>query len=190
MELGGVRWGRPSAAERERLLEAAQQADVSYDHVGSTLAPERWPDRSPRARSRVLGHGDEAFATAITRLTAWAPQRALGAGVFPDGVRPTLGATLLVELRLGPLTVVVPDRVVAVVDEPGRWGFAYGTLPGHAERGEESFLVTQDDDGTVTGTVTVDATMGTLAARLAAPVVYGIQRFAVARYLGAVVIDA
>jgi uncharacterized protein (UPF0548 family) len=190
MEIGGVRWGRPSAAERQRLLESAQQADVTYDHIGSTLEPERWPDRRPRARSRVLGHGDETFALAVARLNTWAPQRALGAAVFPEGIRPTLDATLLVELRLGPLTVVVPDRVVAVVDEPGRWGFAYGTLPGHAERGEESFLVTLGDDGTVTGTVTVDAVMGTLAARLATPVVYGIQRFAVARYLGAVVIDA
>jgi uncharacterized protein (UPF0548 family) len=184
MEIAGVRWGRPSPEERERLLEAARVAEVTYDHVGSTLAPEA----KGKARSRVLGHGDEDFATAVERLKTWAPQKAIGAPVFPEATPPTLGVTILVELHLGPLTVVVPDRVVAVVDEPGRFGFAYGTLPGHAERGEESFVVTRADDGTVTGTVTVDATMGTLAARLATPVVYGIQRFAVARYLGALVV--
>ena len=43
----------------------------------------------------------------------------------------------------------MPVRVVRVVDEPGRRGFAYGTLPGHPERGEESFVVQLADDGTV-----------------------------------------
>jgi uncharacterized protein (UPF0548 family) len=38
-------------------------------------------------------------------------------------------------------------RIVYVVDEPGpvgRYGFAYGTLPDHAESGEERFLVEWD----------------------------------------------
>lgn len=188
MEIAGVRWGRPSAEERARLIDAARAAEVTYDHVGSTLEPDRWPARSPRARSRVLGRGEAVFAEAVERLNRWAPQQALGAAVFPEEARPTSGTTIIVELRLGPITVVVPNRIVMVVDEPGRFGFAYGTLPGHAESGEESFLVTQADDGTVTGTVTVDARLGTLAARLGAPVVYGVQRLAVARYLGALVV--
>jgi uncharacterized protein (UPF0548 family) len=44
---------------------------------------------------------------------------------------------------------VVAERlpIVYVVDEPGplqRFGFAYGTLPGHAGTGEERFLVEWD----------------------------------------------
>ena len=39
-----------------------------------------------------------------------------------------------------------PCRVVYVVDEPDRRGFAYGTLPGHPESGEELFLVRYDPD--------------------------------------------
>ena len=31
--------------------------------------------------------------------------------------------------------------VVYVIDEPRRFGFAYGTLPDHVERGEERFLI-------------------------------------------------
>jgi uncharacterized protein (UPF0548 family) len=34
--------------------------------------------------------------------------------------------------------------VVYVVDDENRRGFAYGTLPGHAERGEELFAVRYD----------------------------------------------
>ena len=35
------------------------------------------------------------------------------------------------------------------MDEPRRFGFAYGTLPGHVEQGEERFLVERTDDDTV-----------------------------------------
>ncbi len=43
----------------------------------------------------------------------------------------------------------LPCRVIYVIDEPKRKGFAYGTLPGHPECGEESFIVDQTDDGSV-----------------------------------------
>lgn len=68
----------------------------------------------------------------------------------PDGNRfiaPGDSATLT--LRLGPLRVKAPVRVVYVVDERDRRGFAYGTLPGHPERGESSFVVERTSDGSV-----------------------------------------
>ena len=40
-------------------------------------------------------------------------------------------------------------RIVYTIDEPRRFGFAYGTLPRHAEKGEERFLVEHLDDDTV-----------------------------------------
>jgi uncharacterized protein (UPF0548 family) len=39
--------------------------------------------------------------------------------------------------------------VVYVVDEPNRKGFGYGTLAGHPEDGEESFIVERTEDGSV-----------------------------------------
>lgn len=50
-------------------------------------------------------------------------------------------------------SVTAPCRVIYVIDEPGRKGFAYGTLPGHPECGEEAFIVDQTDDGSVWLTV-------------------------------------
>jgi uncharacterized protein (UPF0548 family) len=43
----------------------------------------------------------------------------------------------------------IPARVVYVIDEPDRKGFAYGTLPGHPERGEEAFVVERRADDSV-----------------------------------------
>ncbi|MEJ1231303.1 MAG: DUF1990 domain-containing protein [Galbitalea sp.] len=39
--------------------------------------------------------------------------------------------------------------VVYVVDRPARKGFAYGTLPGHPESGEESWMLDRSEDGSV-----------------------------------------
>ena len=59
------------------------------------------------------------------------------------------GDTAELTIPLGIGGVVAPCRVIYVIDEPNRKGFAYGTLPGHPERGEESFIVDQTEDGSV-----------------------------------------
>ncbi|MDP9026471.1 MAG: DUF1990 domain-containing protein [Actinomycetota bacterium] len=66
----------------------------------------------------------------------------------PDGsalIRP--GDTALLKWMLWPARI--PARVVYVIDEPDRKGFAYGTLPGHPERGEEAFVVERRADDSV-----------------------------------------
>jgi uncharacterized protein (UPF0548 family) len=51
--------------------------------------------------------------------------------------------------HVGPLKIREPVQVVAVVDEPDRKGFAYGTLTGHPVSGEEAFLIERRQDGSV-----------------------------------------
>jgi uncharacterized protein (UPF0548 family) len=76
--------------------------------------------------------------------------------------------------------------VVYVVDEPDRRGFAYGTLPGHAETGEELFLVRYDPASEeVHAIVTAFSRHATWWSRLAAPLTSVIQRFVTERYLRA-----
>ena len=167
------------------MLEAADAAGITYDHVGSTLSPDRWPDRAPHVESLALGTGGPCFAAARDGLTSWACHRGIHASVHPPDAAIEVGTDVLVVLPAGPLCIVVPDRIVAVVDEVDRFGFAYGTLDGHQERGEEAFLVERLDDDSVLGTVRVDAVAATRSARLAAPVVTRFQHVAVRRYLTA-----
>src|SRR5690606_5632777 len=58
------------------------------------------------------------------------------------------GAAIAVLVRTAGVWWLNASRVVYVVDEAdamrARFGFAYGTLPGHAETGEEQFLVEHD----------------------------------------------
>lgn len=64
------------------------------------------------------------------------------------------GDTAILTMRVLLVAVAAPVRVVYVVDEPDRVGFAYGTLAGHPLSGEESFVVDRTEDGSVWLTIT------------------------------------
>ena len=83
-----------------------------------------------------------------------APVRPAVVGEAGETVFTAEGTALLrpgdvARLRMGFWPRRIPARVVYVVDEPRRRGFAYGTLPGHPERGEESFVVERLADDSV-----------------------------------------
>jgi uncharacterized protein (UPF0548 family) len=50
---------------------------------------------------------------------------------------------LILSLGVAAIRLRAPCRIVYVIDEPDRRGFAYGTLPGHPERGEEAFIISR-----------------------------------------------
>ncbi|MDI2097928.1 DUF1990 family protein [Ruicaihuangia caeni] len=56
-------------------------------------------------------------------------------------------ATLVVPVLGIPFSL--PTRVVFLIDEPNRKGFATGTMRGHPLSGEESFVIEQGEDGAV-----------------------------------------
>lgn len=124
------------------------------------------------------------FERAATRLMGWQVHESAGlrvaaseASVVPDGVA---------EMYLGPrlLGVRAVCRVVYVIDEPDRVGFAYGTLPGHAESGEEAFIL-ERADGVVRFTVRAFSEPATRLARLGGPVTRLAQNIMTSRYLNA-----
>jgi uncharacterized protein (UPF0548 family) len=69
--------------------------------------------------------------------------------VRPQASTPRAEPGTQVTVHLGPrgLSLRAPCEVVWAVEEPRRRGFAYGTLRGHPERGEEAFLVEWDEPG-------------------------------------------
>lgn len=74
---------------------------------------------------------------------------ALGSGRPDDGapwVSPGMTATLVVG---GPRAPEAPVKVVWVVDEPGRIGFAYGSRPGHPLQSEHLLLLEHAEDDSV-----------------------------------------
>lgn len=137
----------PGVAALERLLSEAQDADVTYEPVGATRVRLRRPGFTTQRHERRLGEGAEAFAAGADGLRRWEAHRRAGARLVPDEPPLEAGTSVLVAVRLLGLHAVAPCRIVYVTDEPERFGFAYGTLPGHPEAGEESFHIEQRTDG-------------------------------------------
>ena len=104
-------------------------------------------------------------------------------GTGEEVVRP--GESAVLRIGWGRLSIPAPLRVVYVVDEPRRRGFAYGTLPGHPERGEESFVVEHREDDSVWLTVRAFSRPAHPALWLGYPVLRIAQATATARYLAA-----
>jgi uncharacterized protein (UPF0548 family) len=67
-------------------------------------------------------------------------------------------------------------RVVYLLDEERRFGFAYGTLADHAERGEECFLVERREDDSVWYDLLAFSRPGHWLTWLGFPVVRGLQK--------------
>jgi uncharacterized protein (UPF0548 family) len=158
--------------------------ELSYPEVGAT-AGDLPPGYHHVRRGRVIGHGAEVLDRAADALLGWEMNRRAGITIEPDAERVAVGVTVRQTLRLGPLAVVAPCRVIGVVDEPRRRGFTYGTLPGHPERGEERFELTRLDDDSVRFEITAFWRAARWYSRLGGPVVWAVQRAATTRYLHA-----
>jgi len=124
-----------------------------------------------------------SFAAAREDLLQWQLQRRAGFQVSASSSRIEVDAVAVLALGVGPFKIRSPVRVVYVIDEPDRCGFAYGTLPSHPASGEECFLLERDALGTVSLTVRAFSRPGTWWSRLLRPAVSGTQRLVTSRYL-------
>ncbi|RKS71530.1 uncharacterized protein (UPF0548 family) [Motilibacter peucedani] len=137
-------------------------------------------------RSVLVGRGSDSWERASSLLIAWGVKTRSGFAVEPAPAAPvSTGSRVWLVARIGVVRVREPVVVVAVVDEPGRRGFAYGTLEGHPVAGEEAFVLHRASDGTVWLTLRslTRAATGPRCALL--PVALLAQRFYRWRYLRA-----
>src|SRR3954447_18894252 len=142
------RTGRVSVAQLTAIAGDAADATPTYTTVGATLTGPLPTGFRHDHYEAALPDRTDAFELGAEGLRRWAAHRGAGLAVGPEDP-PTEGATVAVAAPLGPLTAIAICRIVAVVDEADRFGFAYGTLPGHPECGEEAFLVARHGDATV-----------------------------------------
>ena len=123
---------------------------------------------------------DEAGVPVRPRSTE--PEQAFGEDGTPLAAA---GATAVLAIPLLGFTFRAPIRVVYVVDEPNRRGFAYGTLPGHPESGEESFVVEHLADDSVWVVIRAFSRPSKPVFWLGYPVLRFMQARATKRYLRA-----
>lgn len=114
--------------------------------------------------------------------------RRAGLVVVTDGPA-TPGRTVALRPRTGPaawLRIAAPCEVTEVIDRPDARGFTYRALPGHPERGTESFLLVRDPETAVVRLhIEAESEHATLLARLGAPLARAEQNRLTRRYLAA-----
>lgn len=160
----------------EARLRAAR---FTYPEVGHS-AGEPPPGYAAFTYTRTLATRD--FGAASAALLSWQVQLRSGIRVAASSANVEADSVVLMRIGLGPFAVGAPCRVVYVVDEPDRQGFAYGTLPGHPESGEESFVLQVEDNGRLIFTITAFSRPATVLTKLAGPIGRAAQRAMTSRY--------
>jgi len=140
----------PSDDEVAHFLAHQKTLDFSYSPTGFTNAPA--PDDWEVDHNRIcLGQGRAVFERGKAALRAWTMFDLGWVRLRPVGVPLLVGQQVCVMASSLGVIAVNACRIVQTFDEAGasgeavhRFGFTYGTLPGHVERGEERFVVTWD----------------------------------------------
>jgi uncharacterized protein (UPF0548 family) len=134
---------KPSAEAIQRFLAAQSKLGFNYSAVGATAS--QLPAGFIVDRTRIkLGKGEPTFHAAKAALQRWR-QLDLGwleAWSSETPIQP--GEVIAIVARAIGFWWLNACKIVYVVDESGpitRFGLAYGTLPDHAGRGEERFLI-------------------------------------------------
>ena len=134
---------KPSDEQIRNIIAAQRNMPFSYPDAGATSGT--FPAGYKVDRNRVrLGEGSDVFDRAVEAVNRWEMFNLGWIKLCWPEAPIAVGSTVVVLASLYGLWSLNTCRIVYVVDEDGpvrRYGFAYGTLPVHEERGEERFLV-------------------------------------------------
>lgn len=137
---------RPTDDQVRSALEARQDAPFTYPHVGAieVECPPGYLRNSVRVQ---LGTGERTYAAAVSALQNWRQFDVGWVDLCWPTTNPTAGAVVGVLAHVWGVWALSISRIIAVIDEREprhRYAVIYGTLPQHAETGEERFQIEWD----------------------------------------------
>ncbi len=145
-------FARPSSSQLHQYLSAGKEMSPLYTERLDTQTDFELKRRSPLARKYdydettvLLGEGREVFESAKQLIRGWKMFPAKWTKIYPQNAPIEVGQRVAVLFNLLGLWWWNSSEIQYIIDDDRRFGFAYGTLPGHLELGEELFLVTIDE---------------------------------------------
>ena len=173
-----LRIRKPDDATIRAFLDAQRSLPFTHDAVGSTRGepPAGYVVDHNRA---PLGAGQATFHRAADALRQWRMFDLGWVELCWPGTPIEARATVGILARVLGLWSLMACRIVYVIDETApvrRLGFAYGTLPEHAERGEERFTVELQPDGRVWYDLLAFSRPKALHARAGLPLTRSLQK--------------
>ena len=140
---------KPDQESLDSWLGRLSQVDFNYVEVGLTRGDVQPKGYHVDRHAVQLGLGEEAYQRALGAF------RGLNMWNFPWMEMVTRDKSMRLGTELATLTqqmgvwFLMPCRIVNMIDEKNRIGFAFGTLTGHVEQGEERFLIERRQDDSV-----------------------------------------
>jgi uncharacterized protein (UPF0548 family) len=134
---------KPSVDALRRFMAAQAKLPYTYEAVGATADTPPAGYVVDRTRTK-LGEGEPVFRSAITALQRWDQFRLGWVEAWSPDTPIQPGEVVAVIGRAIGVWWLNACRIVYIVNEAGpisKFGFAYGTLPGHVESGEERFMI-------------------------------------------------
>lgn len=167
---------RPSAAQTQAHIFRQQHLPYSYTETGFTQRDEKVKGYDNDLNFIELGKGEATWQTAKNAIRQWIMFPASWAFIRPQQAPIHPGTVVAMSARVCGVWWINACRIVYTFDEPDRFGFAYGTLPGHVEMGEEIFMVERLPDGMVRYVIKAFSRPRFWMARVAYPLARWYQR--------------
>ena len=165
---------KPTDERISNFIESQSRLEFTYPSVGATRDGDHPSGFLVDHNRSHLGSGEGTFDAAKRALCEWQHYRFDWIELYRPNVDPAPDQTVGVLARAMGLWVLNACRVVYAVEEENplrRFAFAYGTLPEHAESGEERFQVEWHEDDSVWYDILAFSRPHQLFSRLAYPYV-------------------
>jgi uncharacterized protein (UPF0548 family) len=174
-----VSFQKPAVDSIRRFIAKQAKLDFSYSAVGATAATP--PAGFVVDRTRIkLGEGEAVYESASAALRRWDHFKLGWVDVWSPETPVEAGEVVAVMGRALGLWWLNCCRIVYVVNETGpirKFGFAYGTLPGHVESGEERFVIEWNQgDNSVWYDILAFSRPSQVLIRLGSPIVRRMQK--------------
>jgi uncharacterized protein (UPF0548 family) len=147
---------KPSEEIVTQFIASQQELPFSYAEVGATqgkATADRLIGYNVDHNRVMIGEGEATYQRAVAALRSWRQFELGWVTVVPPRKPLEVGTTVAVQTKTFGFWSLNAARIVYLIDEgraqDARFGFAYGTLPDHVERGEERFSVEWHGDDSV-----------------------------------------
>ncbi len=140
---------KPTSQRITQFLKQEQNGAFTYPFVGKSWENFTAPGFDNDYNTIALGAGDTTWEAAKEAIRQWQMFPGGWAFIEPCPAPIREGQVVAMVARVMGLWWLNSCRIVYTVDTDTQFGFAYGTLPGHVECGEELFMVEKLPDGRV-----------------------------------------
>lgn len=167
---------KPAGRRCASFIEAEKIKPFGYEETGRTARSEPVKGFDNDFNDIVLGEGDAVWKAAREAVRNWKMFPGGWTFVYPGETPLREGEAVAMAARVMGFWWLNSCRIVYAIDTERQFGFAYGTLPGHVEQGEELFLVEKDANGVVRYSIRAFSRPRHWLARLGYPLVRAWQR--------------